>query len=62
MLKNTKGKIVLTLTVVLAASSVIAVAGKAASTQRADNLFKSVGTEKLLYCEVDSSQYSERHT
>lgn len=53
MLKKTKATILFTLTAMLAAGSVTAAAGKAATVQDGGSFLKSTGTEKLLYCETD---------
>lgn len=53
MLKKTKATIIFTLAAVLAAGSVTAAAGKAATVQDGRSFLKSTGAEKLLYCETD---------
>ena len=62
MLKKTKATILLTSTAVLVAGFIIAASGKTAAAQDNGSLLPSPSVEKLLYCETDSTQYSERHT
>lgn len=61
MLKKTKATIIIALTAVLAAGSITAMAGKAATAQGSEYLFQSNGAEKLLFCEADYDYIEETH-
>ncbi len=61
MLKKTKATIIIALTAVLAAGSITAMAGKAATVQNNGNIFQSDSAEKLLFCEADYGYIEETH-
>lgn len=58
MLKKTKVKILFALAAVLAAGSITAAAGKAATMQDSESFLKNTGAEKQLYCET-SKDYKD---
>lgn len=58
MLKKTKTTILFTLAAMLAAGSVTAAAGRAATVQNSGSFFKNTGAEKQLYCET-SKDYKD---
>lgn len=62
MLKKTKATIIFTLAAMLAAGSVTAAAGKAATVQDGRSFLKSTGAEKMFYCETDCDYVDNTQT